>query len=87
MPESKVLSNENLKSVMDSVILSAIHDFGAQISRKILKEHPELTTDEQAEVLLGIFIEMTNFLKKNNINEDIEYFQHWNKLFQTTGSC
>ena len=81
------LSIKNMKSTMDSVILSAIHDFGAQIAKKIIETIPKEDTKSIDAALIGVFMEMSEFLKSNDIDIGAEYFKHWNQLFKDGGSC
>lgn len=81
------ISKTNLKATMDSVILSAIYDFGAQLAHNIKANTSEKDIEQFENALIGIFFEMSKFLKANDINVHAEYFKHWNQLFKDGGSC
>lgn len=79
--------DSNMKSIIDSMILSAIYDFGAQIAQSAVSSNPDISEEAKFEILAGIFINMTIFLQSKNINTDSEYFQYWNHLFEDGGAC
>ena len=80
------MANSNIKSTIDSILISAFLDFGSVMAQRLLSI-PECNQEVADRAVVNLFFNIAKFMDDHKIDPNAAYFKHWDKIFDTDGSC